>query len=125
MRINKSWYIALFMVSGFIKKPFWIDYDNIYCFSMFFSNRFCQAEKCAVAPHCSHRDSLTLKSVLKRLLFYLLKEVGRVEKDIMYLMIGRIFVSNHIICTLTAEKMKFSIKDFFSKYDQIRSFLHE
>ena len=26
--------------------------------------------------------------------------------------------------SLTAQKMKFSIKDFFSKCDQIRSFLH-
>ena len=28
-------------------------------------------------------------------------------------------------CAITAEKMKFSIKDFFSKCDQIRSFLKE
>ena len=27
------------------------------------------------------------------------------------------------LCSDTAEKMKFSIKDFFSKCDQIRSFL--
>ena len=31
------------------------------------------------------------------------------------------FMLNCVI--LTAQKMKFSIKDFFSKYDQIRSFL--
>ena len=27
------------------------------------------------------------------------------------------------VARFTAQKMKFSIKDFFSKYDQIRSFL--
>ena len=35
--MNGSWYIALFVVFGFIKKLFLIDYANIYLFSVFFS----------------------------------------------------------------------------------------
>ena len=34
----------------------------------------------------------------------------------------REFILNSI--TITAEKIKFSIKDFFSKYDPTHSFLH-
>ena len=35
-KINESRYIALFVVSGSIKKLFSIDYVNIYIFSIFF-----------------------------------------------------------------------------------------
>ena len=35
-KINESPYIALFVVSGSIKKLFSIDYVNIYLFSIFF-----------------------------------------------------------------------------------------
>ena len=58
-KINEPWYIALFMVSGSIKKLSSIDYVNIYHYSIFF-NRFCPDEKCGVIRHCFYRDSLTL-----------------------------------------------------------------
>ena len=37
--------------------------------------------------------------------------------------IGRNNFDDHVFSICTAQKMKFSIKDFFSKCDQIRSFL--
>ena len=37
VKVNKSRYIALFMVSGSIKKLFLIDFVNTYLFSIFFS----------------------------------------------------------------------------------------
>ena len=40
MEHNRSRYIALFVVSGSIKKIFLIDYVNIYLFSIFFSIDF-------------------------------------------------------------------------------------
>ena len=61
IKINESRYIALFLVSGSIKKLLSIDCVNIFfsqsidnnAFSVFF-------QKCGVTPHCLYRDSLTL-----------------------------------------------------------------
>ena len=36
LKVNESWYIALFVVSRSIKKLFSIDYDDIYLFSIYF-----------------------------------------------------------------------------------------
>ena len=36
LKVNKSWYIAWFVVSRFIKKLFSSDFVNIYLFSIFF-----------------------------------------------------------------------------------------
>ena len=36
IKVNESWYIALFAASGSIKKLFSIDYANIYLFSIFY-----------------------------------------------------------------------------------------
>ena len=58
-KVTESRYIALFAVSGSIKKLFSIDcvniyfsqsivFANIYVFSIFFFNRFCPVEKCGV-----------------------------------------------------------------------------
>ena len=55
-----SRHIALFVFSRSIKKLFTIDCVNIYLFSIFFFNRFCRVENCAVTLHCLYRDSLTL-----------------------------------------------------------------
>ena len=38
-------------------------------------------------------------------------------------MILEYFTTDEVHKKRTAQKMKFSVKDFFSKYDQIRSFL--
>ena len=62
-RINEARYIALFVVSGSIKKLFSIYCINIYLLSIFFFNRFCSLEKCGVTPRCLYiRNSLTLKT---------------------------------------------------------------
>ena len=57
--MNESRYIALFVIGGFIKQLFLINYVNIYLFSIFF-NRFSSVERCGVTSHCLYRDSLTL-----------------------------------------------------------------
>ena len=54
----------------------------------------------SVSDHFGELCIKGLKSVLERLLFCLFKEGGLVERDIMYLMIGTVFVCNHIISTL-------------------------
>ena len=59
-KVKESRYIALFVVSGSVKKLFAVDYVNICLFSIFFFNRFCQVEKFGVIPHGSYRDSLAL-----------------------------------------------------------------
>ena len=70
LKSNKSWYIALFMVSGFIKNLFSIDCVNLHLFQYFF-NRFWPVDKCGVIPHCSYHDSLTLdKRIFNLLLLY-------------------------------------------------------
>ena len=59
--MNESWYIALFVVSGFIKYLSLIDYVNIYLFFLnIFFNRFSPVERCGVTPHCLYCDSLSL-----------------------------------------------------------------
>ena len=40
LKVNESWYIALFVVSRSIKKLFSIDYDDIYLFPIYFSIDF-------------------------------------------------------------------------------------
>ena len=40
LKVNESRYIALFVVSGSIKKTFSIDFAIIYFFSIFFSKAF-------------------------------------------------------------------------------------
>ena len=74
VKVNESRYIALFVVSGSIKKLSLIDFVNAYFSSIFFFNSFCQIlyflniffkricpeEKCGVAPYCLYCDSLTL-----------------------------------------------------------------
>ena len=59
-KFNEILYIALFVVSGSIKKLSSIYYVNIYLFSIFFFKKYCLVEKCGVTPHCLYRDSLTL-----------------------------------------------------------------
>ena len=51
IEVNESRYIALFVISGSIKKLYTIDCVNIY---------LCPVEKCGVTPHFLYRDSLTL-----------------------------------------------------------------
>ena len=55
--------IALFVVSGSIKRRFlnWLC-QCLSSLNIIFS-RFCPVEKCGVAPHCLYGDSLTLISV--------------------------------------------------------------
>ena len=57
----ESWYIALFVISGSIKK---LIFFNIFCQYLFFLNIFfnifCSVEKCGVIPHWLYRDLLTL-----------------------------------------------------------------
>ena len=48
LKINESRYIALFVISGSVKKLFPIDYVNIYMFLIFFVSRFCPVEKCGI-----------------------------------------------------------------------------
>ena len=57
IKVNESRYIALFVVSGSIKKLFSIDYVNIYLFSIIFFNRFFPVEVCGITSHCLYRDS--------------------------------------------------------------------
>ena len=63
LKVNESWYIALFVASGSICKPFPIEYVNIYLFLIFFPNiffnRFFPLEKCRVTPHCLNHDLFT------------------------------------------------------------------
>ena len=59
-KINESRYIALFVVSGSIKKLFSINYVNIYLFSTFFAIDFSR-KNCRVNLHCIYPDSLTLR----------------------------------------------------------------
>ena len=59
VKINYSWYIALFVVNVFIKKLFKIECKYLSFLNIFFS-RFCLVEKRGVTPHCLYRDSLTL-----------------------------------------------------------------
>ena len=70
LKVNKSWYIALFVVSGSIKKLFSSDcvviffsqsivFANIYLFSIFL-NRFCTRCESVVTSHCLYCVSLTL-----------------------------------------------------------------
>ena len=47
--------IALFVVSGSIKKLFSI-IVSIFIFFQYFLNRFCPVEKCGVTSHCLYRD---------------------------------------------------------------------
>ena len=50
---NESRYIALFVISRFIKKPFSTDdVMHVYLFSIFLFDRFYTLEKCGVTPHC-------------------------------------------------------------------------
>ena len=55
IEINGSRYIALFVVSGSVKK--------LLSFLNIFFNRYCPVVKCWVTPHCLYRDSLTLSCV--------------------------------------------------------------
>ena len=55
---------------------------------------------------------------------YILKtEASNLDQDFTETMISELTNRNKIEIRSTAQKMKFSIKDFFSKCDQIRSFL--
>ena len=53
-------YIALFVVSGSIIKPFLINYVNTYLVNIFV-NRFYLVEKYGATLHCLYRDSVILK----------------------------------------------------------------
>ena len=59
LNMKESRYIALFVVSGSIKKLFLINHVNIYLFSMLFAI-ILPVEKCGVTPHSLYRDSLIL-----------------------------------------------------------------
>ena len=51
--MNESRYIALFVISGFIKKLFLIDYENIYLFPLFFSIDFSRWRSVGL-PHIAY-----------------------------------------------------------------------
>ena len=53
LKLNESRYIALFVVSGSIKKLFSIDCVNIYLFSIFFSIDF-SGWKSVGLPHTAY-----------------------------------------------------------------------
>ena len=58
-KLNESRYIALFMVSGSIKKLSSIDYFNIYLVSLFRSIYFARWKRVGLY-HYLHRESMTL-----------------------------------------------------------------
>lgn len=51
-KVNRSWYIALFVFSRSMKKPFSIDWINTYVFSIFFFHRFYPVIKCGITQYC-------------------------------------------------------------------------
>ena len=52
VKVNESRYIALFVVTRFIKKLF-----NYLVFLNIFFKKICQARQCRVTPHCLYLDS--------------------------------------------------------------------
>ena len=64
-KINKSWFIALTVVSRSIKKSFSIDCINIYFFSIF-SNRFCLVQKCGVTSNFLYTYFFIRKIVIRK-----------------------------------------------------------
>ena len=61
IKTNELLYIASFVVSGSIKKLFWIHYNmSVFTFSQYYFSRFCPVEKCRVATHWLYPDSLIL-----------------------------------------------------------------
>ena len=61
LKINESQYIALFVVSGSIRKLFSIDFVNIYFSQSIVNYLFSIDLKVWVTPHYLYRDSLTLR----------------------------------------------------------------
>ena len=67
LKVNESWYIALFVFTGSIKKLFSIDYVNIYLLSTFFAIDFTWWKSMGLPHFALYSDSLTLKSkILKQ-----------------------------------------------------------
>ena len=100
-----SRYIALFAVSGYMKKLFSIDYVSIYLFSASFFHRFCVVEKCGFTPDCLYRDSLTSRTVRK-----IKQHVYTKDRDVLYCLIKKslLVTNDKLLLNKEVKSLKFN-----------------